>query len=146
MNLLFASFQFLTCWIVLAVVFHNYTHEYVDLLYLTFLAFIVGSYISFFNPGYYSIEDKDEKNSIIFAGMHRIIVVDLAIHAFLFGFVLIKYYDYYKVNSNSIVPLTTAFGVVCAYVMCIDIEKVYHAPYSELLLLSIFATILYFFL
>ena len=151
--LLLSSLQFLTCWVVLMVVFHQYTFENIDLLYLTFLAFIVGSYISFVNPKFYILKNKKD-DIVLFEGWNRFIVVDLTIHALLFVFICYKYYWYYKPRSNSmffhfprhVSTFIAALSVVILYMASIDIVSVYNVSFHELFIASFLATFLYFLL
>ena len=141
--MIISSLQFLTTWITLLVVLHHYTYEYIDLLYLTFLALLVGSYVSFIHPKLYTLES--ESGPIIFSGFHRFVIIDIAIHIFLFCFTYYHYSKHYKKKITSI-PLITSILLVFIYMVCIDTEKVYRASFFELFWASVIATCLYFLL
>jgi hypothetical protein len=148
---MFYSLIFLTTWIVILVLFHKYTHKYINLLYLTFLAFAVGSYLSFINPGFYTLP-LSRKENIIFHGWHRFIIIDVAIHFLFFCFVYYFYYDFYKtgktvsgrrISNNTI----CAICIVILYLSILSyncVTKIYKIGLVELVIVSIISSILYF--
>ena len=76
--MLLYAIVFLTFWMIILVVFHQYTYKYIDLLYLTFICLILGSYISFINPGKYIYKSGEKEEIIEFNGFHRIIIIDIS--------------------------------------------------------------------
>jgi hypothetical protein len=153
------ALYFLTSWIFILVVFHQYTFKYFDLLYLTFIALICGSYISFINPGKYILKLPDDKN-IEFSGFHRFIIIDLAIHLFMFLFICYWYYNYYKSHININRYIHTALLIIIYMIIvtvCFLYTKVsaksvmpvcdvYGIKFIEFLIIFIIGTILYNFL
>ena len=142
MMLLFGSLQFLTLWILILVIFHKYTYQYLDLMYLTFISLIVGSYISFINPKMYVVNNKPDEE-IVLKNFHRFVIVDLSVHLFCFVFIWYYYYDYYK-HLNSMIPLVTSILVLIVYTLNIDVAKVYRLQFKELLYTTLLSTMLYF--
>jgi hypothetical protein len=107
---------FLTFWVVILVVFHKYTHKYIDLLYLTFLCFVMGSYISFVKPGYFVLHGGS--NDIVFSGFHKFVIVDVAVHFFFLLFVYQLYYSFYKpVKLNLVISAIVLIFVYVMYVI-----------------------------
>lgn len=133
------AWRFLTFWMVLLVIFHKWTHKYIDLLYLSFVCFSVGSYISFVGPGVYKYGDVE------FKGLERLIVVDMAIHIFFFLFVYWNYYSYYKGDGNRTFFITLLI-VLSFSSFVINPETIYFTSQVKLFAILILATVLYFFI
>jgi hypothetical protein len=133
------AWRFLTFWMVISVIFHKWTHEYIDLLYFSFVCLAVGSYISFVGPGVYKYGDVE------FKGLERFIVVDMAIHLFFFIFVYWNYYNYYKGDGNRTFFVTLLI-VLSFSTFVINPESIYLTEQLKLFTILTLATVLYFFL
>lgn len=157
------ALYFFTFWVFILVVFHQYTFKYFDLLYLTFIVLLGGSYISFINPGKYILKLPDDTD-IEFSGIHRFIIVDLAIHLFMFLFIYYWYYNYYKSHIDMNRYIHTAL-LIMVYMIIITVcfmytkvisDKsvksampvcdVYGIKFIEFLIVLIIGTILYMFI
>jgi hypothetical protein len=144
------AFLFFTLWVIILVVLHKYTFRYIDLLYLTFITLVVGSYISFINPGYILFKVND-KETIKFEGFNKIIITDLASHLFIFLFIYFWYYDYYKVKDknlilNSVLLLFIYFIITTIHLQRLSVETVYNVKIINLLIVFVIASCLYYFI
>lgn len=153
------ALYFFTLWIFILVIFHQYTFKYFDLLYLTFIVLICGSYISFINPGKYILKLSDNTD-IKFSGFHRFIITDLAIHLFMFLFIYYWYYNYYKSHIDVNRYIHTALLIIVYMIIitvCFMYTKVsatsimpvcdvYGIKFIEFLIVLIIGTILYMFI
>jgi hypothetical protein len=134
---------------VILAVFHKFTYKYVDLLYLSFITLIVGSYVSFIDPGY--IIFKVSNNEIIkFEGFHKLIIIDLASHLFIFLFVYYLYYNYYKTTKNKNILILNALLLIIIYNILTTIylkklpaESIYNIKFSTTFVVFIVATLFY---
>ena len=148
---MFYSLIFFTTWVVILVVFHQYTHKYVDLLYLSFLAFFVGSYLSFVKPGFYTLP-LTKKENIIFYGWHRFIIIDISIHLFFLCFVYYFYFSFYQKKyqkNTNINPLVASICLLILYMNTLSfsgIKQVYKIDLIELFFISLIATLVYFYI
>lgn len=157
------ALYFFTLWIFILVIFHQYTFKYVDLLYLTFIVLIGGSYISFINPGKYIYKFPDNKY-IEFSGYHRFIIIDIAMHIFMFIFIYYWYYNYYKhiltvkrhipIILNTIL-LIIIYMIIITVCFCITnansksiipVCDVYGIKFIEFIIVLIIGTIFYLFI
>lgn len=148
----------MTSWVVILVIFHKYTYKHMDLLYLTFLCFIIGSYISFVKPGYFIVLDNDN-TEIKFQGFHKFIIVDLALHFIFLMFVYSWYYNYY-INPKKFKLILSSILLVFVYLIYVQlynlfynkksyilaVEHVYNISFIEFLCTFAIATSLYFFI
>jgi hypothetical protein len=133
------AWRFLTFWMVVLVILHKWTHKHIDLLYMSWVCLIVGSYVSFIGPGVYVYND------VVFKGLERFIVVDVAIHIFFFMFVSFLYYDYYKVFNPSRFFITLLI-ILSFSTLIINPQKVYKESAIKLYVVLVIATVLYFFI
>ena len=154
------ALYFLTFWVFILVIFHQYTFKYIDLLYLTFIVLLGGSYISFINPGKYIFKLSDDTN-IEFSGFNRFIIIDVAIHLFMFLFIYYWYYDYYK-NNNDITRYINTALIIILYMIVVTICfiyakanvkesimpicDIYGIKFIEILIVFIIGTIFYMFI
>lgn len=127
-------FNFFTFWVAILCIFHNYTHEYLDLVFLSFIVLIIGSYISFVHPKKYTfiIQDKE----YIFYGLHRLLTIDL-LHIMMFVLIMCKYQRPTKMTFiNSLI-------LIFIYYILFDVENVYKISRNTMMMIFILATFLY---
>ena len=160
--MLLYAIVFLTFWMIILVVFHQYTYKYIDLLYLTFICLILGSYISFINPGKYIYKSGEKEEIIEFNGYHRIIIIDISMHFIFFFFVYFLYYNYYKrkdikliLNSILLILIYLIITSIIFYIkyketrersLTLITKDVYGIKTIEILIIFTVATTLYFFI
>lgn len=132
-----------TFWVIILTIFHKQTFKCVNLLYLTFIVFICGLYISYINPKYYIYETQDNE-TIIINGFNKFYIVDIFAHTIPFLFIYYTYRNYYANTSLLDTPFTFLF-ILLGFLL-INSKEVYNISRQEVVLLYLVATILYFFL
>lgn len=136
---------FFTTWTCLLAVLHQYTHGCINLLYLTFVTLVIGSYISFCNPGKFTVLVK--KKEVDYTGIRKLLIVDLLAHALVFLFIYWRYRDYYFSGTGHVdCTLAVAVLFTVLYILLINAENVYRTSFTELFLCFVVATCLYFFI
>lgn len=123
----FMIFKYLSIWIWILVILHQYTSNVFNLLFLTLFVWIGGAYISFIYPKYYmfkfgSIEIKIEQFITLLA-------IEIIFHFLLFVFVFTHYRNKYILFSyqtlNSVLLLIV-------YYFLIDIQQIYHIQVKDI--------------
>jgi hypothetical protein len=131
-----------TFWTIVLCIFHEYTYKYFNLLYLTFIVFIAGLYISYVNPKYYIYEVNNE--TIVFDGFSKFYVIDIFCHTLPFLYIYYVYGTYYTSKSLLDFPLTIL--LILLFLIILNAKKVYGLTQQEVILLYIGITVLYHFL
>lgn len=139
---MFYALYFFTFWSILLVILHKYTYKHVNLLFITFISLIIGSYISFLHPKYFIYEIDNEK--IYLTGLHKFIIIDIFAHILPFLFVYFTYYNYYKNKSILEDPITIL--IVLIYGIIINHQKIYQIGFREISLILLISICLYFLL
>ena len=138
----FYVFFFFTIWNIILILFHKYTHRYVELLYLSYMTFMVGMYFSTVNPRQYIIY-YGKNNKLVISKWYYLLVVDLFFHFAMFLFVYFKYYKFYK-SADTNMMLFGSILVLIIYICLINSEKVYGISFMEILTVITIVTLLYF--
>lgn len=125
---------FFTAWVLGLVVFHHWTHKYIDLLYLTFIVTITGFYLSIIHPRQYSFRLFDEQYKL--TSWDRFLIVDI-IHIFAFIFIASRY------KSKLDMKLLLAIALICLYSLVINCKDIYMINTFELVSVITCATLLY---
>lgn len=128
---------FFTTWNILLVVFHKYTSEYIDLLYLSFITMFIGLYLSLVNPRKFVFRYDDKK--YVFMGFQKFLMIDIVFHIFIFLYVF-----FYIHESFSEKKLLGSILILAVYIICINIKKVYGISIIEFIILFSIINILYF--
>lgn len=136
------ALYFFTFWNILLVIFHQYTHRHVNLLFLSFMCLVIGSYLSFINPRLFLFQIGEEK--IYLTGLHKLIIVDIFAHLLPFLFIYVTYSKYYENQNPLFSPLTLL--IVFIYGILINHQRVYRASILELSIVSLISYCLYFLL
>jgi len=107
------TYEFFTIWFITLLLLENYTNKYINLLFLSSIVLICGSYISFINPKYYII--KDFNNNKFKIDKHNRLLIDIFLHFLPFMYCLKKYNNnnnirnslyvvfFYLINYNPII-------------------------------------------
>lgn len=102
--------QFFTLWVFVLVCLAPITCKYINVLFLSTIVLLVGSYFSFIEPGFYVLD-----NGKVVKGQNRLIYVDLILHFIPWLFML-----WYQGNWR-LVPIKEhwrgTFLVVAAYLL-----------------------------
>ncbi len=131
---------FFTTWNVIFVIFHKYTFNKINLLYLSFITLMGGLYISFINPRRFKFTFGNLK--LTFDGLSKFIYVDIPYHIAIFLWVYCMYNMYYK--SNKDVNLLISFLIFVLYASIINIRRVYGISFLEFLLVFAVSNLVYF--
>jgi hypothetical protein len=132
---------FFTMWNVILVLFHKYTHKYFELLYLSFVTFIMGLYFSTVNPRKYTIYFGDK--TIVINKWYLLLLIDLTFHFGVFLFIYFKYYKYYKSVDTNMLLLSSVLLLII-YICMISPSKVYGVNFIEILTTITIVTLFYF--
>ena len=115
--------SYFTNWVIFLVVFHTWTHEYVDLFFLTLIVLALSTYILYVANGHFvyffnstTVQLDKEDTETIF--------VHVVFHVVPFIFVTYLYFDYYMSNFDSERYLLTVL-LVLAYLTIVDYEFMY---------------------
>lgn len=127
---------FFTSWLFLLVVFHRYTHMYIDLLYLSFVVLCVGLYISYVHPRFYRFVLFDKEYKL--TGVDKF-MIDLFFHLGIFWFVYLNYSGSTRIDYKFLV----AVFLLCLYSIMIKVSSVYCVKLYELFSVIIIASIMY---
>ncbi len=131
---------FFTTWNLLFVIFHKYTYDKINLLYLSFITLICGLYISFINPKKFVFKFDNEK--YIFDGWSKSVYVDIPFHIAIFLWVYFMYNNYYKKQRND--TLYISFLIFVFYICIINVSSVYYISFIEFLIVFTVAHLVYF--
>lgn len=131
-----------TFWVIILCIFDEYTHKYVNLLYLTFVTLVIGMYISYVHPRYFHY--PIDNDVIKFEGFTKFYIIDLFSHIIPFIYIVYKYKSYYSSISLADMPFT--FLILIMYYILLNTETIYGINKQELVLLFVGSTMLYFLL
>jgi hypothetical protein len=128
---------FLTFWVFILVVFHNYSRKIFSLSFLTFIVMCMGLYISYINPGKYYINYNGYK--IIIAGYTKL-VIDIYFHIIPFFFIYFTYGIESFFDNWKIIP---SILLIILYNLLYCPEKIYNIPKQEIIIISFMGLLLY---
>lgn len=124
--------RFLTTWCLLLIISHRYLYKYIDILLVSTVVFVAGSYVSYVNPKKFTL--KYEKDTVIVEGLFKNLTVDM-IHIFVFSWSLIWYGKYYLQNPNKLQTTIGAIALLTAYYFVFNPSKVYEITEKEVAIL-----------
>lgn len=130
-------YHFFTLWVLLISILHKYTSHYIDIFFLAILVCVMGSYVSFVDPGYISFSLFGE--NYLFKGWTKVCVVD-ATHLLLF---LGAWYCWsiYGTNGRKII---NSIILSILYMFLVDVKKVYNVSnMNRLATLGVITLLLY---
>lgn len=139
----FYFFKFFTSWSLVLALLHNYVHEHVNLLYISFVTLIMGSYMSFVKPGFFIFYFDNEK--IVYRGLRKLLVIDLCFHLLVFLFVYWNYKDFY-IQRGGLTGIGASFVIMFVYIIIINFEKMYGISYLECFAIFFVSSSLYYIL
>lgn len=125
--------HFLTTWCLLLIILHRYLHKYIDILMVSTVVLVAGSYVSYINPRKYIL--KYEKNTVIVEGLFKTLTVDM-IHIFMFLWSVLWYGKYYLNNPNKLQTTIGAIALLITYYLVFNPSKVYEITEKEVVILT----------
>ena len=131
--------MFFTTWNFMLVLFHQYTHNYVNLIYLSLITVTIGLYFSFINPRKFVYYLDNEKYT--FTGIEKFILIDLFLHIAVLGFVLAKYNKFY--NKATLQPFVNSVLLLILYLIIIPFKRTYGVSFEEIAPVGICVTLVY---
>lgn len=138
-----ASFQYLTIWTIVLVVFHRWTHNCINLLFLTSVVFVFAMYISYIQPGYFKYNPIGDGETYKITGMAKL-ALDMLGHVVPLLFVVWRYWHYYNQRGMAYSMVTSnAFLIVLIYLMAFDAKYMYDADGMSVVVLTIICLSLY---
>ena len=130
------GFQFLTTFVLITIIFPPFFSKFLDIPLLALFVFVMGSYISFVEPGYYVFNFGKKQYKL--EGICRFLTVDI-IHII----ILIASFAYFSLFPR-INNILLSLSVIVLYITIFDINKVYHIKETFVALsLSCFIILLY---
>lgn len=133
-------YLFFTFWLIILTLFHKYVYKYINLLYLSFLTLIIGSYMSYINPREFKFILFNESYKL--ESGDKLIIIDLFAHLLIFVYIYSLYYKYYTPFRVDI-PLLLSILVLLIYTFLINIKNLYNANYYELFSIGVIGNLLY---
>ena len=133
-------YLFFTFWLIILTLFHKYVYKYVNLLYLSFVTLIIGSYMSYINPREFTFVLFNESYTL--RGIEKTIIIDLFAHLLIFVYIYSLYYKYYTPFRVDI-ALLLSISILLIYIFSINIKNLYKANYYELFSIGVVANLLY---
>jgi hypothetical protein len=130
---------FFTTWCVLLVALHNNLYKSINLLYVSFVTCVIGTYFSLYNPRYFEFEWKNKIYKV--DGWKKFFLADIT-HILPFLIIYCLYYKYYKTLKN-ILPNINAILILIIYLNLYNVKNVYDVSFMEVSLVFIVASILY---
>lgn len=132
--------MFFTTWVVLLLVFHDYTHRYIDLFFLTFVTLFCGLYVSLVSPRKYSFVLFGD--TYFLTGIDRFFAVDIVFHIIAFIFVYSRYHSYYTPASID-GKFLSALLIIAAYLILVDAKRQYMTSKPEMYGVLVLSVIVY---
>jgi len=136
----FYVLYFFTTWSFFLCLFHSYFYKCIDLMYLSFVVLIVGTYLSFVYPRKYVVE-KD-KNCFVFDNITRLLCIDLVVHLLMFVLIYKRYHSYYSKSGFDFKICMSLVLIAIYFVMLRNID-VYLLPKIDMIAMLIVSSILY---
>lgn len=130
-----------TTWNVLLLLFHRQLHSKIHLLYLTYITCVVGSYFSFYQPGYFDIQWNGTEHRL--KGWKKLLFAD-SVHIIPFIFIYCLYSQYYIKNNNYLLYIN-AFVLLLIYTVILKVKNVYGVSFIEAFSVFIISSIFYYF-
>lgn len=116
-------FQYLSYWAILLIVFNNWTHRYVNLLFLSACVFVISLYIVYVSPGYIKYYDGNKTYHIV--GQAKI-MLDLIGHVLPLAYVIFKYMTFYlRKDMAYSIATSNAFLIILVYLALFDVGHLY---------------------
>ena len=130
-------FRFFTVWVFLLTIFHEYTHKYLSLPFLTFIVMMKGLYFSYVNPKKYVIY-LDDKNKYIIDGNEKLFL-DLVMHIGVFCFA------YYKYGIDSILSKKVFSSILLMgiYQLFYNTPEIYGISFEEIITTLVYVICIY---
>jgi hypothetical protein len=114
-------------------------YKYINLMYLTFVVLVMGSFISFVYPQKYVFEMFDRR--WVIDGWVRFWFVDVFMHLGMFLFILVKYGAFYKSKLDD--SLMYAGVLLVLYLIVFYRPAIYQLSLLQVLSLFVIASSLY---
>ena len=133
--------RFFTTWSTILTVLHMYTSAAFNLVYMTWIVLVVGLYFSFINPRKFVVYMNDGKR-ITFNGIQKFFIVDLVFHILMFWYA----WSLYGAKKQSLATYLNVILLMLIYLSLVDVKKVYGVNFYEVMLVCLFANIVFFFL
>lgn len=136
----FTIFKFLSTWVLILVLLHQYTNNIFNLMFLTLFICIGCTYICFVYPRYYSFQFNEI--DIKTTNVVQLLAIDILFHILLLVYVIKLYKNKYTLFS----PQTfNAIMLIVFYSIVTDVKQLYHIRnYDIFLIIVIFILTLLF--
>jgi hypothetical protein len=122
-----ATFRYFSTWVLLLVVFHKYTHDFIDLYFISGIVFVLSMFVSYISPGYLNYEQNGNVYKI--EGPLKVLI-DVTIHILPFVFISL----YYGQNIQSGLCLSNAMLIMLIYLILFDPKRVYNVGDKSVLM------------
>jgi hypothetical protein len=129
-------FDFFTLYMVIFILWYPFLGQYLDMMFLGIITFVIGSYVSFINPKYYIFTFQDECYKI--EGAKRILLVDM-IHVII---LVITIYMFAHMPF-SVRKFVASSIILISYFVLVNPGNVYSITQKELWTLIYFTCFVY---
>lgn len=130
--------HFFTFWSLIFVVLHTYTARFLDLRYMTFIVLVIGSYLSFVNPGSFKFI-RDDGNVDEYRGWRKFLIIDIAMHLCVFIYIWVVQ----QKTGFDISTFLCTHILLIVYLSTVNVERVYGVPFSEVFIVFMVTNILF---
>jgi hypothetical protein len=135
----FLILKFLSIWVWILVILHQYTSNVFNLIFLTLFVCVGGSFISFVYPKYYSFSFGSINTKI--KSLWKRLVIEIIFHLLLLIYVITLYKDKYSLFSYQTLNSVLLLIIYC---IIIDVYEMYHLQQKDILIICmIFVVILF---
>jgi len=115
-------FLYFTNWILVLTIFHKITVKYLNLLFLSTVVLIGGTYIFYVNPS--SLPIIRDNEVVVFQGIQKHII-HFIFHVIPFVFILYKYGKYFSLDYPSDSRFIASFLLIAIYMFLVNFINLY---------------------
>jgi len=130
-------------WNILLVVFHRYTHKYVDLLLSCLVVVVLFTVCIHIYPKYLKIHFFGTKEKRIVDNKLLLIFLDITCHWIALLFIVTQYGKYYMKSSSTLSSAFTIFVLIC-YAISVNAREVYDVDWNHVFYASFGSIVIYF--
>ncbi len=138
LNNYFYVLKYLTLWIAMLVIFHKYTSQIFNLLFLTMLILIGGVYISFVSPKYYLFRFSNHLLKV--DKLMERCFIEFFVHFLMLLFIIM---NQYKIHQLFSVQTLNSILFTITYLLIVDVKTVYNIQNIDIINILMFFVVSY---
>ena len=136
-------FLYFTNWVLVFTIFHKISVKYVNLLFLSTVVLIGGTYIFYVNPC--SLPYIRDNEVVAFQGIQKHII-HFIFHVIPFVFILYRYGKYFSLDYPSDSRFIVSFLLIAIYLFLVNFINLYFLHTSDMYYICVFIFFGYVFL